>query len=59
VVQNYLASVPGGPKTIAALKAAMAVCCSSFHAPGYLELHDRWYDGLRKAGMPEGEAKTN
>ena len=26
-------------------------------APG--EVSERMYDGLRKAGMPEGEAKTN
>jgi TolB-like protein/cytochrome c-type biogenesis protein CcmH/NrfG len=58
-LQIYLASVPSGPKTIAAVKAAEAVCCSAFHAPGYLELNDRRNDGLRKAGMPEGEAKTN
>jgi hypothetical protein len=58
-LQNYLKSVPDGPKTIAAWKAALAVCCSSFHAPRYLEVHDRIYDGLRKAGVPEGEAKTN
>jgi hypothetical protein len=58
-LQSYLKSVPDGPKTIAAWKAAVAVCCSSFHAPRYLEVGDRIYDGLRKAGVPEGEQKTN
>jgi hypothetical protein len=37
----------------------VAVCCGSFHAPRYLERLDRIYDGLRNAGVPEGEAKTN
>jgi tetratricopeptide (TPR) repeat protein len=58
-LQNYLASVPSGPKTIAALTTAYAQCCGAFHAPRLLETNDRYYDGLRKAGMPEGEAKTN
>jgi adenylate cyclase len=38
-LQNYLASVPSWPKTIAAWKVAAAP--------------DRYYDGLRKAGLPE------
>jgi hypothetical protein len=50
---NYLASVPSGPKTIAAWKADAADCCSAFHAPRFLETFDRYYDGLRKAAMPE------
>lgn len=58
-LQNYLKSVPEGPKTIAAWRSAVAQCCGAFHAPRYLERLDRIYDGLRKAGMPEGEAKTN
>jgi tetratricopeptide (TPR) repeat protein len=58
-LQNYLASVPSGPKTISAWKVAWAGCCSALHDPGFLETADRYYDGLRKAGMPEGEAKTN
>jgi TolB-like protein/class 3 adenylate cyclase/Tfp pilus assembly protein PilF len=44
-LQNYLASVPSWPKTIAAWKVAGAP--------------DRYYEGLRKAGMPEGDKKTN
>ena len=58
-LQSYLKSVPDGPKTIAAWKAAVAQFASSFHAPRYLEVLDRHYDGLRKAGMPEGEKKTD
>ena len=38
-LQNYLASVPSWPKTIAAWKVAGAP--------------DRYYDGMRKAGTPE------
>jgi TolB-like protein/class 3 adenylate cyclase/cytochrome c-type biogenesis protein CcmH/NrfG len=56
-LQNYLASVPNGPKTIAAWKAAAAP--PLMHSPRLLETNDRLFDGLRKAGMPEGEAKTN
>jgi TolB-like protein/Tfp pilus assembly protein PilF len=38
-LQNYLASVPSWPETIAAWRVAAAP--------------DRYYEGLRKAGMPE------
>jgi tetratricopeptide (TPR) repeat protein len=58
-LQSYLNSVPDGPKTIAAWKAAVAQWGGSSNAPRYLEMLDRIYDGLRKAGMPEGEQKTN
>jgi tetratricopeptide (TPR) repeat protein len=58
-LQSYLKSVPDGPKTIAAWKAAVAQFGSSYHAPRYLEMRERYYDGLRKAGVPEGETKTN
>jgi hypothetical protein len=27
--------------------------------PRFLEMNERTYEGLREAGMPEGEAKTN
>jgi hypothetical protein len=47
-LQNYLASVPSWPKTIAAWKVALAPS-----SPGHLETYDRYYDGLRKAGVPE------
>jgi hypothetical protein len=50
-LQNYLASVPNGPKTIAALKVAAAPNINS--SPRYLETFDRHYDGLRKAGFKE------
>jgi adenylate cyclase len=49
-LQNYLASVPAGAKTIAAWKSAAAPFARS---PRYLETFDRYYDGLRKAGLPE------
>jgi adenylate cyclase len=58
-LQNYLASVPSGPKTMVAVTAAFAQCCGEFRAPHYLEAIDRYYDGLRKAGMPEGNKKTD
>jgi adenylate cyclase len=51
-LQNYLASVPSGPKTIAAWKA-FAALYTGMRNPRFLETWDRYYDGLRKAGMPE------
>lgn len=55
-LQRYLALPSAGPlKTISALKALI----ESQHAdPRYVEKNERMYDGLRKAGMPEGD-KTN
>jgi class 3 adenylate cyclase/TolB-like protein len=58
-LQNYLASVADGPKTIAAFKAIAAQFLRPDSNPRLLEAFDRYYDGLRKAGMPEGEQKTN
>ena len=52
-LRNYLASVPGGPKTIAAMKVFSASSFSTRSSPRYLETLDRMDDGLRKAGMPE------
>ena len=52
-LRNYLASVPSGPKTIAAKKAFSASSSSTHSNPRYLETLDRMDDGLRKAGMPE------
>ena len=53
-LQNYLASSPTGPRTIAAWKALAAQCCTNPHTnPRYLETFDRKFEGLRKAGMPE------
>jgi hypothetical protein len=57
-LQNYLASVPSWPKTIAALKPVLAPFIN-MGSLRYLETWDRYFDGLRKAGMPEGEQKTN
>jgi tetratricopeptide (TPR) repeat protein len=57
-LQNYLASFPSGPKTIAAWKVAAAPY-TSMPSPRYHEILDRYYDGLRKAGMPEGDKSTN
>jgi len=51
-LQSYLASVPTGPKTIAAWKAAAAPLAAA-GTPRYVETLDRHYEGLRKAGMPE------
>ena len=54
-LQRYLALPSSGPlKTIAAVKAHDD---SQHWLPA--EVSERVYDGLRKAGMPEGEAKTN
>jgi adenylate cyclase len=54
-LQRYLALPSTGPlKTIAACKAYLE---SQHWLPR--EVGERTYDGLRKAGMPEGEAKTN
>ncbi len=52
-LQSYLASVPSGPKTIAAWKATVAPVARADSPPRYLETLDRTYDGLRKAGVPE------
>ena len=52
-LQNYLASVPSGPKTIAAWKAYVAAHSLHIGNPRYLETWDRYFDGLRKVGMPE------
>ena len=52
---RYLALPSTGPlKTIAAWKALNE---SQHWVPA--EMSELMYDGLRKAGMPEGEAKTN
>jgi len=54
-LQRYLALPSIGPlKTIAASKAHLE---SQHWLPAGVS--ERIYDGLRKAGMPEGEAKTN
>jgi adenylate cyclase len=52
-LQNYLASVPSGPKTIAAWKMTAAPLARTNSDPRYLETFDRRFEGLRKAGMPE------
>jgi adenylate cyclase len=53
-LQRYLALPTTGPKTIAACKAHIE---SQHWLPALVS--ERMYDGLRKAGMPEGGAKTN
>jgi hypothetical protein len=56
-LQRYLALPSTGPlKTIAAFKAYYSAQGGD---PPRVEMNERVYDGLRKAGMPEGEAKTN
>ena len=54
-LQRYLALPSTGPlKTIAAWKAFYKSKVSEQHGdPRYLEIGERTYDGLRKAGMPE------
>ncbi len=52
-LQNYLASVPGGPKTIAAFKAITAQIVRTDSNPRLLEAFDLYFEGLRKAGLPE------
>jgi hypothetical protein len=56
-LQEYLA-LPSSERlrTIAALKAYQARFSGD---PRALESFERMREGLRKAGMPEGEAKTN
>ena len=50
-LQRYLASVPTGPRTVAAWKAAFAQCCNAYREPRYLETWDRYYDG-HSGGRP-------
>ena len=59
-LQHYLA-LPSGERlrTIAELKAYDARFQNVNKDPRALENQERRYEGLRKAGMPEGEAKTN
>jgi tetratricopeptide (TPR) repeat protein len=56
-LQNYLASVPSGPKTIEAWKEAAAPVARADSPPRLLEVLDRACDGMRKAGMPKERAR--
>ena len=59
-LQRYLALPSSAQlRTIAALKAYNARFSNASSDPRVLESHERLYEGLRKAGMPEGEAKTH
>ena len=59
-LQRYLAPSTASFKTIAAWKAhLMSLAPKQGGDPRFVEMNERSYDGLRKAGMPEGEAKTN
>jgi class 3 adenylate cyclase/TolB-like protein/Flp pilus assembly protein TadD len=60
-LQRYLAPPSTAPfKTIAAWKAHQeSMVPKQGGDPGFVEMSERSYEGLRKAGMPEGEAKTN
>jgi adenylate cyclase len=50
-LQRYLALPSAGPlKTIAAWKALTE---AQHGDPRFVEAHERMYDGLREAGMPE------
>ena len=56
-LKRYLALPSIGQlSTIAAFKAYFSAQGGD---PTRVEVNERAYDGLRKAGMPEGEAKTN
>jgi adenylate cyclase len=56
-LQRYLALSSTGPlKTIAALKAYFS---AQGGGPPRVEANERVYNGLRKAGMPEGDKTTN
>jgi tetratricopeptide (TPR) repeat protein len=55
-LQRYLALPPGGLKTISAWKAAYI---NERSDPRFVEWWGREIDGLRKAGMPEGDKTTN
>jgi tetratricopeptide (TPR) repeat protein len=59
-LQQYLALPSTAQlRTIAALKAYNTRFTNVNSDPRAVENLERQYDGLRKAGMPEGEAKTN
>jgi hypothetical protein len=56
-LKRYLALPSTGPlKTIAAWKAYND---SQHGDQRFVEMNERSYDGLRKAGMPEGDKTTN
>jgi len=57
-LQGYLAR-PSTAQNIAAMKAYNARYANGNSDPRVLDSYERILDGLRKAGMPEGEAKTN
>jgi tetratricopeptide (TPR) repeat protein len=52
-LRNYLAAVPGGPKTIAAWKAVAPPFTYAHSDPRYLDMWNWAMEGLRKAGLPE------
>ena len=56
-LQRYLALPSTGPlKTIAAWKSFYS---AQGGGPARVEANERVYDGLRKAGMQEGDEKSN
>jgi tetratricopeptide (TPR) repeat protein len=58
-LQRYLALAPAGLRTIAGWKAFHAKLLSPKSDPRYLGVFDQMIEGLRKAGMPEGDNGTN
>jgi adenylate cyclase len=59
-LQHYLALPSSAQlRTIAALKEYNARFTNGNSDPRVFDNLERLYEGLRKAGMPEGEAKTN
>jgi tetratricopeptide (TPR) repeat protein len=59
-LQHYLALPSSAQlRTIAALKAYYTRYTNVNSDPRLLDHYERFYEGMRKAGLPEGEAKTN
>jgi hypothetical protein len=46
-------------RTVAAFKARNSRFADATIDPRVADTYDRLYEGLRKAGLPEGEKKTN
>ena len=59
-LQRYLALPDNGPRTMPAWRAFYrARGITERNGPRILECDERIFDGLRKAGMPEGEKKMD
>ena len=59
-LEQFLALPSGAQfRTIAAFKAHNARFANVTIDPRVPDTYDRLYEGLRKAGLPEGQAKTH